>query len=157
MKQRCNACCGSRQDDRPDQDRCAENGLSFLSSLRNPQAALAHSTSRGRIARSAEQCYHEFRRNGYPINTRVVSEFVVQASRLPGAAQRGAGETPAPQSRQNRTPPTHMHCVVEGLGGQGQRQLTPVCRKDFEHELGIPATRAAFHDQAAFSGVLLEQ
>jgi hypothetical protein len=40
---------------------------------------------------------------------------------------------------------------------QGQRQLTPVCPKDFEHELWIPATRAAFHDQAAFSGVLLEQ
>ena len=44
-----------------------------------------------------------------------------------------------------------------GVGRQGQRQLTPVGRKDFEHELWIPATRAAFHGQTAFAGVLLEQ
>jgi hypothetical protein len=39
---------------------------------------------------------------------------------------------------------------------QGQRQLTPDCRKDFEQEVRVPATRTAFHDQAPLARMLLE-
>jgi hypothetical protein len=40
---------------------------------------------------------------------------------------------------------------------QGQRQLTSVCFKNFEHESWVPAARVALHDEAPFAGVLFEQ
>jgi hypothetical protein len=40
---------------------------------------------------------------------------------------------------------------------QGQRSLTLVSCKDFQQKVGVPAARAAFHNQAVFARVLLEQ
>jgi len=40
---------------------------------------------------------------------------------------------------------------------QGQRSLNRCSGKDFQHEVLVPATAAAFHDEAIAAGVLLQK
>jgi hypothetical protein len=57
---------------------------------------------------------------------------------------------------------TNSHCQSSlcqraWVDSQGQRPLTLCAGKDLCHEIEIPAATSAFHDDAFFAGMLLEQ